>query len=808
MAHRPDARAVLDGSLTERVILLDGAMGTMIQRHSLEEADFRGTRFDDHTILLKGNNDLLALTRPDVISTIHEQFLEAGADIIETNTFSSTAIAQADYGLQEVVGELNRAAASLARAAADAWSERTPERPRFVAGAIGPTNRTLSMSPDVNDPGFRAVSFDQVRDAYAEQVRGLIDGGVDLLLVETIFDTLNAKAALAAIADVAEPWARALPGHDLGHDHRCIGAHALGPDRRGVLDERRPRTTVVRRRQLRARAPRRCAPTSRRSRGSATAGSAAIPMPDCPNAFGEYDELPDDTARVLREMVADGLLNIVGGCCGTTPAHIAAIGRAVADSVPRPRPVREASGMTHLSGLEPFAFGPGSTFTVIGERTNVTGSRRFATLITSGDFATALEVAVDQVRNGANLIDVNMDEGMLDSPAAMTRFLNLIAAEPEIARVPIMVDSSRWDVIEAGLKCCQGKCVVNSISMKEGEAEFLRLARRARRYGAALVVMAFDENGQAETPARSGCRSARRAYRLLTTEARVPPEDIIFDPNIFAIGTGIEEHARYAIDFIEAIRQDQGRLPGRQDLRRGLEPELLPSAATTSCARRCTPRSCTTRSPQAWTWASSTPASSASTNKLDPELRELAEDVIFDRRPDATERLLAFAATVTGRDGPARAGSRLARAAGRGTPRVRAGQRHRRLHRGGHRGGAPGLRAPDRRHRGAADGGHEHGRRSVRRRQDVPAAGGQERAGHEAGRRPSRAVHGGRAGRRGRRRPQRPGRHGHGQGRRPRHRQEHRRRRARLQQLRGHRPRGHGAGARRSSTRPSPRAPT
>ena len=645
MAHRPDARAVLDRALAERVILLDGAMGTMIQQHSLEEADFRGTRFDGHTTLLKGNNDLLALTRPDVISAIHDQFLKAGADIIETNTFSSTAIAQADYELESEVADLNRAAAALARTAADAWTQRTPERPRFVAGAIGPTNRTLSMSPDVNDPGFRAVSFDQVRDAYAEQVRGLIEGGVDMLLVETIFDTLNAKAALAAIADVAEERGADLPVMISVTITDASGRTLSGQTVEAFwtsIAHARPWSVGVN-----------CALGAAAMRPHVEALArisdcwiSCYPNAGLPNAFGEYDELPEDTARVLREMVGDGLVNIVGGCCGTTPAHIAAIGRAVAGSTPRQRPAAERTGMTLLSGLEPFAFGPGSTFTMIGERTNVTGSRRFATLITSGDFTTALEVAVDQVRNGANVIDINMDEGMLDSPAAMTRFLNLIAGEPEIARVPIMIDSSRWDVIEAGLKCCQGKCVVNSISMKEGEAEFLRLARRARRYGAALVVMAFDEHGQAET-LEQRVAICTRAYGLLTAEAGVPPEDIIFDPNIFAIGTGIEEHARYAIDYVEAIRRIKDACPGVKIS--GGVSNLSFSFRGNDVVRGAMHTAFLYHAIAAGMDMGIVNAGQLGVyEQLDPELRDLAEDVIFDRRPDATERLLSFAETVTG----------------------------------------------------------------------------------------------------------------------------------------------------------------
>jgi len=645
MAQRPDARTVLDQALSERVVVLDGAMGTMIQRYSLEEADFRGTRFGAHAQALKGNNDLLVLTRPEIIGEIHGQFLEAGADIIETNTFSSTAIAQADYAMQPIVAEMNRVAAVIARKTADAWTARTPERPRFVAGAIGPTNRTLSMSPDVDDPGYRAVSFDEMCAAYAEQVRALIEGGVDLLLVETIFDTLNAKAALAAIQDVADQTGVRLPVMISVTITDASGRTLSGQTVEAFwtsIAYAQPWSVGVN-----------CALGAEAMRPHVEAlariGNCWIscyPNAGLPNAFGEYDELPEDTARVLEDMVTDGLLNIVGGCCGTTPAHIGAIARSVAEITPRPREIADRHGLTQLAGLEEFVFGPESTFTVIGERTNVTGSRRFARLVTSGDYTTALEVAVDQVRNGANLIDINMDEGMLDSSAAMTTFLNLIATEPEIARVPIMIDSSRWEVIEAGLKCCQGKCVVNSISLKEGEAEFLRIAHRARRYGAALVVMAFDEDGQADTVQRK-VAICQRAFALLTTVADVPAEDIIFDPNIFAIGTGIEEHARYAIDFIEAIRQIKATCPGVKIS--GGVSNLSFSFRGNDLVREAMHTAFLYHAIASGMDMGIINAGQLGVyEQLNPRLRELAEDVIFDRRPDATDRLLEFADSVSG----------------------------------------------------------------------------------------------------------------------------------------------------------------
>ena len=470
----PDAAAVLRDLLGRRILVLSGAMGTMIQRHGLGEQDYRGTRFADHPCDLKGNNDLLVLTRPDVITGIHEAYFDAGADIIETNTFSATSIAQADYRLEPVVYELNVAAARLSRGVADAWMARFPDRPRFVAGNLGPTNRTLSISPDVNDPTFRAVTFDQVRTAYAEQVRGLVEGGVDLLLVETIFDTLNAKAALVAIDEVFEELGRRLPlivsmtitdrsgrtlsGQTVEAFHTSIAhAHPLAVGINCALGAREMRPYLA---ELAAVTP---------------SFVSCYPNAGLPNAFGGYDEDPPTTSALLREFAEAGLLNLVGGCCGTTPDHIRAIADAVRDLPPRRPAVPER--LTRFSGLETLTIRPESTFIMIGERTNVTGSARFAALVKDGDFPGALAVALDQVRGGANIIDVNMDEGMLDSERAMTTFLNLVATEPDVTRVPIMVDSSKWSVIEAGLKCVQGKAIVNSISLKEGEEKFLDQAR-------------------------------------------------------------------------------------------------------------------------------------------------------------------------------------------------------------------------------------------------------------------------------------------------------------------------------------------
>ena len=565
--------------LAKRILLLDGAMGTMIQRHRLTEADFRGGRFRDHRRDLKGNNDLLILTRPDVIGEIHREYLAAGANIIETNTFSSTTIAQADYGLESLAYELSVEGARLARAAADEWNQKTPERPRFVADAIGPTNRTLSISPDVGNPAHRAVTFDQVAAAYTDHVRGLVDGGADLLLIETIFDTLNAKAAIAAVLDVFEEKGvelplmisvtitdrsgRTLSGQMLDAFYASIRhAKPFSVGLNCALGAREMRPHVAELARI------------------AETYVTCYPNAGLPNAFGEYDELPAETSALLREFAESGFLNIVGGCCGTTPDHIRALADAVAGLAPRQglgtgdQPlVKPGAGsvaspgspiadrFTQLSGLERLTIRPDTNFIMIGERTNVTGSKRFARLITSGDFGEAAHVALEQVRGGANILDVNMDEGMLDSEAAMTTFLNLIATEPEIARLPIMVDSSKWSVVEAGLKCIQGNGIANSISLKEGEEDFLRKARTIHRYGAAVVVMAFDERGQADTIARK-VSICQRAYALLTEKAHFDPLDIIFDPNILAIATGLEEHSEYAINFIEATRIIKATCPG------------------------------------------------------------------------------------------------------------------------------------------------------------------------------------------------------------------------------------------------------
>jgi 5-methyltetrahydrofolate--homocysteine methyltransferase len=648
--------------LAKRILLLDGAMGTMIQRHRLTEADFRGERFRDHRRDLKGNNDLLILTRPDVIGEIHRAYLAAGADIIETNTFSSTAIAQSDYGLHSLAYELSVEGARLARAAADEWIRKTPDRPRFVAGAIGPTNRTLSISPDVGNPAFRAVTFDQVAAAYKDHVRGLVDGGVDLLLLETIFDTLNAKAAIAAILDVfdekgvhlplmisvtiTDRSGRTLSGQMLDAFYTSIRhAKPFSVGLNCALGAREMRPYLAELARI------------------AETYITCYPNAGLPNAFGEYDELPDETAALLRDFAESGFVNILGGCCGTTPDHIRALDSAVRDLAPRPLPGlgTQASGFeqtnlespipnpvrfTQLSGLETLTIRPDSNFIMIGERTNVTGSKRFARLVTSGDFAEAAHVAVDQVRGGANILDVNMDEGMLDSEAAMTTFLNLIATEPEIARVPVMVDSSKWSVLEAGLKCVQGKGVVNSISLKEGEEDFLRKARTVRRYGAAVVVMAFDEQGQADTIARK-VSICQRAYKLLTERAGFDPLDIIFDPNILAIATGLEEHNEYAVNFIEATKAIKATCPGVKVS--GGVSNLSFSFRGNDVVREAMHSAFLFHAIKAGLDMGIVNAGQLVVYEDIPtELLEHVEDVIFNRRPDATERLVQLADSVKG----------------------------------------------------------------------------------------------------------------------------------------------------------------
>jgi len=624
--------------LRQRILFLDGAMGTMIQRHKLGEADYRGERFADWPSDLKGNNDLLVLTQPEIILDIHARYLEAGADIIETNTFNATRVAMADYGMEALVPEINRAAAELARQAADAATAAAPDKPRFVAGVLGPTNRTASISPDVNDPGFRNIHFDDLVEAYTEATDALVEGGVDILLIETVFDTLNAKAAVFAVEQYFDRTGTRLPVMISGTITDASGRTLTGQVTEAFwnsLSHARPMSIGLN-----------CALGADQLRqyveelaGIADTFVSAHPNAGLPNEFGEYDETPEQIAAELGDWAANGFINIVGGCCGTTPEHIRAIVEAVSKHPPRAIP--ELPVACRLAGLEPCNIGADSLFVNVGERTNVTGSARFKRLIMEGDYETALEVARHQVENGAQLIDVNMDEGMLDAEAAMVRFLNLIAAEPDIARVPVMIDSSKWSVIEAGLKCIQGKGVVNSISLKEGEAAFIEQARLIRRYGAATIVMAFDEQGQADTQQRK-VEICSRAYRILTEQVDFPPQDIIFDPNIFAIATGIEEHNSYGLDFIEATRAIRNTLPhamvsggvsnvsfsfrGNNPVREAIHAVFLYHAIHAGMNMGIV------NAGQLAIYA-----------EIPEELRERVEDVVLNRREDATERLLEIA---------------------------------------------------------------------------------------------------------------------------------------------------------------------
>jgi 5-methyltetrahydrofolate--homocysteine methyltransferase len=636
----------LPALLSRRILILDGAMGTMIQNYKLDEAAYRGKRFRDFAHDVKGNNDLLTLTQPQIIREIHEQYLDAGADIIETNTFNSTTVAMADYHMEDLVYELNVEAAKLARAAADAYEVKDPARPRFVAGTLGPTNRTASISPDVNDPAFRNISFDRLVETYTEAVRGLVDGGADLLLVETIFDTLNAKAALFAIDSYFETRGVRLPIMISGTITDASGRTLSGQTPEAFWNSVRHARplTIGLNCALGAKLMR---PYIEEISQVADTFVCAYPNAGLPNPLAPtgYDELPDDTAAYLLDFAKSGFVNVVGGCCGTTPAHIRAIAQIVKDIAPRQMP--EIEKKTRLSGLEPLNIGDDSLFVNAGERTNVTGSRAFAKLVLAGNYAEAVAVARQQVENGAQVIDVNMDEAMLDSKAAMTTFLSLIASEPDISRVPVMIDSSKWEVIEAGLKCVQGKAIVNSISMKEGVAPFKQQARLARRYGAAVVVMAFDEKGQADSYERR-IAIAKQAYDILVGEVGFPAEDIIIDPNIFAIATGIEEHNRYAIDFIEATRwirrnlrhaRVSGGLSNVSFSFRGNDPvrEAIHTAFLYHAVKA------------GLTMAIVNAGQIGVYDEIPKDLLEHVEDIIFDRRPDAAERMVAFAETVKGK---------------------------------------------------------------------------------------------------------------------------------------------------------------
>jgi len=646
-ADRSQRILALHSAARERILMLDGAMGTMIQQHRLQEADFRGEHFADWPQPLGGNNDLLVLTQPDIIRAIHWAYLDAGADIIETNTFNSTAPSQADYGAQSLVPELNLAAARIAREAADAMTAQTPERPRWVAGVLGPTSRTASISPDVNDPAARNTNFDDLAEAYREATRALIAGGVDIIMIETIFDTLNAKAAIFAVGDVYRELGVELPLMISGTITDASGRTLSGQTAEAFwisVAHARPFAIGLN-----------CALGAQQLRPHVEALAklcptlvSAHPNAGLPNAFGEYDETAAETAAILAEFAASGLINIVGGCCGTTPEHI----RAIADAVTRqpPRPVPERKNVCYLAGLEPFVIGPDSLFVNVGERCNITGSARFKRLITTGDYTAALAVALDQVENGAQIIDINMDEGMLDSVAAMSTFLRLIASEPDISRVPIMVDSSKWEVIEAGLKQIQGKPLVNSISLKEGEAAFIRQAQLCQRLGAAVVVMAFDEDGQADTLARR-IAICTRCHEILVDRLGFSPHDIVFDPNVFAVATGLEEHNHYAVDFIEAARWIRANLPGcgisggvsnvsfsfrgNDPVREAIHSVFLYHAIAAGMSMGIV-----------------NAGQLAVYDDLPAELRTAVEDVILDRNPRGTENLLAIAQKYRG-DGSA-----------------------------------------------------------------------------------------------------------------------------------------------------------
>ncbi len=639
--HIAQSEAALKNALDSRILVLDGAYGTLLQGLKLDEAAYRGDLLADHACALAGNHDVLALTRPEVVIDAHRAYLAAGADIIKTNSFSSTRIAQADYGLEERAAQMNAAAARSARTAVDEFS--TADWPRFVAGVIGPTNRTASLSPDVNDPGYRNVTFAELADNYLEAARALLENGADFILLETVFDTLNAKAAVWALDALAAEIGHRVPlmlsgtitdasGRTLSgqtceafwYSLRHAEPLAVGLNCALGADQLRPYVVQL---------------------GKVADTFVSVhPNAGLPNAFGEYDDTPESMARTLEEFAASGLINLVGGCCGTTPEHIAAIRDAVAGK--RPRRFEPQRPALRLAGLEPLVIDDGSLFVNVGERTNVTGSARFARLIRNEQYEEALAVARQQVENGAQVIDINMDEGMLDSQAAMVRFLNLMAAEPDIARVPFMVDSSKWDVIEAGLRCIQGKAVVNSLSLKEGEASFVALARRCRAYGAAVIVMAFDEHGQADTFERK-TEICRRAYRILTETVGMPAEDIIFDANIFAIGTGIEEHRNYAVDFIEACRWIRDNLPhartsggvsnvsfsfrGNEAIREAIHAVFLYHAIRAGL-----------------TMGIVNAGQLGIYEQIPADLRDRVEDLVLNGRPDATERLLAVAEAYAG----------------------------------------------------------------------------------------------------------------------------------------------------------------
>lgn len=636
----------LQDLLQKRILVIDGAMGTMIQRYQLDEAGYRGERFADYDRDIKGNNDLLSITQPQIIAEIHKAYLEAGADILETNTFSSTSIAQADYGMEDLAYELNLASAKIAKQAVVDYMAEHPGKPRFVAGALGPTNRTASLSPDVNDPGYRAVNFDGLKEAYYEQAKGLVDGGADILLVETIFDTLNAKAALFAIDTLMEERNLDIPIMVSGTITDASGRTLSGQTVEAfwVSVSHMNLLSVGLNCALGAKEMR---PHLEDLSKIATCHVSAYPNAGLPNEFGEYDQGADEMSDYIRDFASNNFVNVIGGCCGTTPEHIAAMVKGVEGLIPRVIPA--GHGFTQLSGLEPLVIRPEMNFVNVGERTNVTGSKKFARLIKEGDLAEALSVAQQQVEGGAQIIDVNMDEGLLDSEKAMEDFLNLVMAEPDIAKLPIMIDSSKWSVIETGLKCVQGKCIVNSISMKEGEEEFIRQAKLVRRYGAAAVVMAFDEQGQADTIERK-VSICKRAYDILVNRVGFPPQDIIFDPNIFAVATGIEEHNEYAINFIEATRQIKEVCPGV--MISGGVSNISFSFRGNNVVREAMHAAFLYHAIQAGMDMGIVNAGMIEVyEEIPKELLERVEDVLFNKRADATERLTDFAEGLRGTGG-------------------------------------------------------------------------------------------------------------------------------------------------------------
>lgn len=627
--------------LKQRILILDGAMGTMIQGYKLSESDFRGEQFKDHQVDLKGCNDLLCLTQPQIIEEIHRKYLEAGADIIETNTFNANAISMLDYRMENQVYEMNRAAAQLAKKVADEYARKNPDKPRFVAGALGPSNRTASISPDVNRPDFRNVSFDEIVEAYTPQIQGLVEGGADFLLVETVFDTLNCKAVLSAIDQYFEQSGKKIPimlsGTIVDLSGRTLSGQTL--EAFWISTNHADLLSVGLNCSLGAKEMR---PFIEELSKLAPIYISCYPNAGLPNEFGEYDQTPDEIAAFLKEFAETGFVNIVGGCCGTTPDHIQAIAGAVKGLPSRQLP--EITKYSQFSGLEPLTVRPDSNFINVGERCNVTGSAKFAQLIREENYEAALDVARKQVENGAQILDINMDEGMLDSKAAMVKFLNLIASEPDIAKVPLMLDSSKWEVIEAGLKCTQGKCIINSISLKEGEAQFREHAKLARRYGAAVIVMAFDEKGQAETTERK-VEICTRAYEILVNELGFDPHDVIFDPNIFAVATGMEEHNNYAVNFIEATRQIKSTLP--HALVSGGVSNISFSFRGNNTVREAMHSAFLYHAIQAGMDMGIVNAGQITVyEEIPKDLLERVEDVLLNRRDDATERLLAFAESV------------------------------------------------------------------------------------------------------------------------------------------------------------------